>query len=470
MLPKFLDQWAEAEEIGRGTYAVVYRVKGLVGSSWAVKCMSLSSGGVPVHLLRELWITGRLVHPQIVQVREVYYDAPSPSPPSPSLLPSPVTPNAGCIGLRMSLCQGTLQDRLLAQGFWKGRRPLSLKNLVMLFLDLLSALQFLHSAGFVHRDVAGRNVLVSGNRAWLSDFGLGISRYNAHGERRMSTTFMQTSWYRDPQVEQHDKKSAVRYTPATDMWSVGMLMMFALRDFPTVTEDKVFAALQRVPSSAAATESWPVDFVNAICGPLNQELLVERFANELNARVWHSLALKCLTFDPAKRVSASTLKSEMIDCWWHASAAVLLSPVKRQEDKVKPPSLRIVLNAVQLREVQAWQKRWLTFLQHLTKEGDAVFAQQVVEAFLGQTPEPELISDVCIGACVLIALKLMERVKDSERWTQGEKESLTAEYVEKVKLAEVQVLQTLKFMMGNVMPRPPSRQSRKAAVVKAKIV
>jgi serine/threonine protein kinase/N-acetylneuraminic acid mutarotase len=63
---------------------------------------------------------------------------------------------------------GTLKDRLEEMA----GRPWPAINVLNLSTQVLSALQYAHERGFVHRDVKPSNILLEGPRAYLADFGI----------------------------------------------------------------------------------------------------------------------------------------------------------------------------------------------------------------------------------------------------------------------------------------------------------
>jgi N-acetylneuraminic acid mutarotase len=63
---------------------------------------------------------------------------------------------------------GTLKDRLQEMD----GRPWPAVNVLNLSTQVLSALQYAHERGFVHRDVKPSNILLEGPRAYLADFGI----------------------------------------------------------------------------------------------------------------------------------------------------------------------------------------------------------------------------------------------------------------------------------------------------------
>lgn len=146
--------------------------------------------------------------------------------------------------LVMELCAGGNLHSAVAHG-----RPLDPRSAVLLFLDVLSGLEYAHSAqvevlgprgpmtvtGLVHRDVKPQNIfLVYSSRAKVGDFGLakafeaaGISGLTRTGSAAGTPAFM-------PRQQLLDYKYA---PPAVDVWAAAASLYFALsgftpRDFP----------------------------------------------------------------------------------------------------------------------------------------------------------------------------------------------------------------------------------------------
>lgn len=117
--------------------------------------------------------------------------------------------------------------------------------------QLASALDAVHAAGIVHRDVKPRNVLVTDDdRAKLGDFG--ISRI-VHGDVTVTDTGLVagTPGYLAPEVAKgYDP------TPASDVFSLGATLFAALEGVsPFGATDNHLALLRRAAEGAVATPS-----------------------------------------------------------------------------------------------------------------------------------------------------------------------------------------------------------------------
>ena len=90
-----------------------------------------------------------------------------------------------------------------------------------LVLDMLGALDHIHTAGVVHADISPRNILARGARYILCDFGLAVCLPTGRVPKRQSTYIMgiQTCAYRAPEVISQVAEDWSKI----DMWSLGCI-------------------------------------------------------------------------------------------------------------------------------------------------------------------------------------------------------------------------------------------------------
>jgi serine/threonine-protein kinase len=123
------------------------------GESVALKCISEEFRGNQ-DMIRRFWrecaFQMRLRHPNIVPVLDA------------------VQQDGDLFLVMQYIRRGSLEDRLLRlQG-----RPLPLEEAIRISVDILSALDYAHQQGVVHRDVKPSNILLEEGRAYLTDFGV----------------------------------------------------------------------------------------------------------------------------------------------------------------------------------------------------------------------------------------------------------------------------------------------------------
>jgi len=140
------------ERIGRGGMGVVYRAQHLrLGRRAAIKIIAPDLGettGFRERFEREARIAASLHHPNVVTV----YDAGE---------------TDDRLWLAMQLIEGPDLASILQAETW-----LSLPRALHICGQIAAALDAAHAVGMVHRDVKPANVLVAGDHAYLSDFGL----------------------------------------------------------------------------------------------------------------------------------------------------------------------------------------------------------------------------------------------------------------------------------------------------------
>ncbi|BAJ32297.1 MULTISPECIES: ABC transporter substrate-binding protein [Kitasatospora] len=111
-------------------------------------------------------------------------------------------------------------------------------------LAVLDALTAAHAAGVVHRDLKPDNILLSGNRVVLTDFGI-ASITDATMSLTNTGTLLGTPAYMAP--EQLDGKPA---TPASDLWSLGATLHTAVEGeapFAATTLTALYVAILTQP-------------------------------------------------------------------------------------------------------------------------------------------------------------------------------------------------------------------------------
>jgi DNA-binding beta-propeller fold protein YncE len=187
--------------IARGGMGVVYRATHLaLDRPVALKVIAghlATDEGFRGRFLRESRLAARLDHPNVVPV----FDA---------------REEDGELIVAMRLVEGgDLKKTIDREG------PLPPERAVELLGQVADALDAAHAAGIVHRDVKPHNILVEGDRAYLSDFGLA----KAAGDSGLlsGTSIVGTVEYMSPEQWRGD-----RVGPAADIYSLGCVLYEAL--------------------------------------------------------------------------------------------------------------------------------------------------------------------------------------------------------------------------------------------------
>jgi serine/threonine-protein kinase len=144
---------------------------------------------------------------------------------------------------RPYLAVGFVRGRSLEQRFDEG--PLRMRDVVRVIAHVGSALDALHAAGLVHRDVKPANVMLDeAGSALLTDFGLAKGR--AYTVLTRPGMVMGTLDYLAPELVRGQEA-----TPATDLYALGGVAYEAVAGRPPFGDVSMFelatAALNRTP-------------------------------------------------------------------------------------------------------------------------------------------------------------------------------------------------------------------------------
>jgi serine/threonine-protein kinase len=187
--------------IARGGMGVVYRATQVaLERPVALKVISrelAGKAGFRERFLRESRLAARLDHPGVVPV----YDA---------------REEDGELIVAMRLVEGgDLRSLIEREG------PLEAGQAIRLLEQVAGALDAAHAAGIVHRDVKPHNILVEGDRAYLSDFGLAKAIEGT--DAGSSASIVGTVEYMPPEQWRGEKVG-----PAADVYSLGCVLYEAL--------------------------------------------------------------------------------------------------------------------------------------------------------------------------------------------------------------------------------------------------
>ncbi|SFQ06196.1 Serine/threonine protein kinase [Amycolatopsis arida] len=209
-------------ELGRGGMGIVWRAEDtVIGRQVAVKELRLPDGADDTEVfqervLREVRTGGRLNDPAVVTVFDVVADG-------------------DATFIVMELVEApTLSDLVRQHG------PMPPHQVASIGLQVLSALQAAHEAGIVHRDVKPGNIMVGpGGRVKLTDFGIA----QAVDDPRLTTSGMLVG---SPAFMAPERVAGREALPASDLWSLGATLFFAVEGTVAFERSSTAATLHAI--------------------------------------------------------------------------------------------------------------------------------------------------------------------------------------------------------------------------------
>ncbi|XP_056378810.1 focal adhesion kinase 1 isoform X12 [Hyla sarda] len=244
-------------------------------------CKNCTSDSVREKFLQEALTMRQFDHPHIVKLIGVITENP--------------------VWIIMELCTlGELRSFLQVRKY-----NLDLAALILYAYQLSTALAYLESKRFVHRDIAARNVLVSSSDCVkLGDFGL--SRYMEDSTYyKASKGKLPIKWMAPESINFR------RFTSASDVWMFGVCMweilMYGVKPFQGVKNNDVIGRIEN-------GERLPMP---PNCPP-----------------TLYSLMTKCWAYDPSRRPRFTELKAQL--------STILEEEKLQQEERMRMESRRQV--------------------------------------------------------------------------------------------------------------------------------
>jgi eukaryotic-like serine/threonine-protein kinase len=283
-----IDRYAIKREIGHGGMATVFLARDLRHDrDVALKVLhpAIASGVGSRRFEQEIRLAARLQHPHIVPVHDsgVAPDAPG----EPDLL-----------WFTMPFVEGeSLRERLRRES------QLAVNDAVRITRQVSDALRYAHEHGVIHRDIKPENILLTGDHALVSDFGVALALSSENGlsvdTLTAAGTAIGTIAYMSPEQSSAERNIDTR----TDQYSLACVLYEMLVGEPPFTgptsqivmtrrftevprllratrpavseslERGVATALSRMPADRFATMT---DFAAAIESPVSSEMPASR--------------------------------------------------------------------------------------------------------------------------------------------------------------------------------------------------
>src|SRR5262245_12717099 len=213
--------------LGAGGMGAVYEAThSEIGKRVAVKTLSPAVAAIPgarQRFLREAQLTSRLNHPHIVDLTDMGTEGRT-------------------AYLVMEMLKGEdLSHRLERTG------PMIPQELVDLMLPVCSALLVAHEAGIVHRDLKPQNIFlesgIQGIVPKVLDFGISKSSdADASSSLTGTGSVIGTPHYLAPEQIKHARTAG----PASDQYSIGVILYRCLSNANPFESDSLFGILQAI--------------------------------------------------------------------------------------------------------------------------------------------------------------------------------------------------------------------------------
>lgn len=183
---------------------------------------------------------------------------------------------------------------------------LSDTHIQYIIYQILRGLKYIHSADILHRDLKPNNILLNTEcQVKICDFGLARGIDFESGNPRMSTSYVQTRWYRAPEL----LLNTDQVTKAIDVWSVGCILAELLGRKPLFRGtdyldqiDKILDIVGSPDEEDIVGSEDAIEYVKRLrYRPVAPFRTIYPNANPLAI----DLLEKLLVFNPAKRISAA---------------------------------------------------------------------------------------------------------------------------------------------------------------------
>ncbi len=256
------DRYRLLSVIGEGGMGTVWRAEDeRLRREVAVKEMHVPKGPGATALCermeREALAMARVRHRGIVTIYDVVFEDDKP-------------------WIIMELLDAVGLDRLV-----RTQGPLRPARAARIGAEVLDALRAVHRAGILHRDVKPSNVLLSGDgHAVLTDFG--VATFDGATTLTESGQVIGSPAYMAPEVAKGE-----RATTASDMWSLGATLYFAVEGSAPYRRDSAVATIAALitqdPPAPVNAERLGAAILGALCRDVSNRATADELARLLGS-------------------------------------------------------------------------------------------------------------------------------------------------------------------------------------------
>lgn len=248
---KIRDYYAVDTEqlIGEGAFAQVFYGQRLADSGdVAIKVIDKRNVGTRISSIRsEIELLLAVDFPYIVQCHDVYEDEHK-------------------VYLVMDLLEGGDLYQRITEQYPSG---MSERQAAVLIKKLCLTVQYLHANGIIHRDLKPENILFvdeyDDTDVRLTDFGLA----RLYDDEMVIRTMAGSPTYVAPEI-----LSQRTYTPAVDMWSLGVITYVTVSCKAPFSEDTIVSLSEKIVSGVYEMPAEPFAQLSEACKAFIRSLLV----------------------------------------------------------------------------------------------------------------------------------------------------------------------------------------------------
>ncbi|QJU55489.1 Stk1 family PASTA domain-containing Ser/Thr kinase [Herbiconiux sp. KACC 21604] len=285
------------ELIGRGGMSNVYSGRDeRLGRQVAIKLLKSSLAGDPVFRTRfrqEAQAASRMAHPTIVRVFDAGEERVAEAGGFEGIVPFIV----------MEFVEGKLLKDIIKEG------PVDSAEAIRITEGILTALEYSHRAGVVHRDIKPGNVMVThGGQVKVMDFGIARAISDSSATVAQTTAILGTAQYFSPEQARGESVDA-----RTDLYSTGVVLFEMLTGEPPFKgETPVAVAYQHVSEMPVAPSS-----INPFVSPAIDQVVLHALAKDRFARFQSAVEFKAdlevagAGKIPSKRLPAEDFQSSL---------------------------------------------------------------------------------------------------------------------------------------------------------------
>ncbi|KAI8464277.1 MAG: kinase-like domain-containing protein [Monoraphidium minutum] len=256
----FLEHYEVGDTVGVGGFAVVKRGRDKVtGEQVAIKVVDKSRYAAGDNSLeREIQVLCKVDHPNCIKLYAVY-----------------ITQRKVYIVTEL-VTGGELLDRVTEKGNYTE------KDAANLIRQILSGVAYLHGKGIVHRDLKLENMVMLNERddspVKIADFGL--SKF--FSADNVLSTMCGSPQYVAPEVLGVGD-GVKEYSPAVDMWSVGVILFILLSGYSPFDDDNDAVLFEKIKSGNYDDDDPIWETVSPEGKDIVGQLLTVDAANRLSA-------------------------------------------------------------------------------------------------------------------------------------------------------------------------------------------